>query len=202
MPAAEKRFSTGKEYLALERDADFKSEYLRGEIYAMSGASLNHNIIAGNLTRFLGNKLDGRPCRVFVSDMKVQIHTADAYFYPDISGLCGEMEFHDDRRDIYGNPEFVIEILSDSTELYDRGKKFFYYQMLPSLKEYVLVSQNSAVLEVYRKDGDHWIYQLLRNSDAILKLESIGCELTFSEIFRGVDFSLEESVFDPPNIEK
>jgi len=148
MPVAAKRFPTGEEYLAWERETEFKSEYLRGQIYAMSGAALNQNIIASNLNRYIGNRLDGRPCLVLGSDMRVQVDTADAYFYPDVSGLCGEFEFHDDRQDTYKNPQFIIEILSDITESYDRGKKFFNYQMLPSLNEYVLVSQKMAAVEV------------------------------------------------------
>lgn len=200
MSVAEKRLPTGEDYLAWEREADFKSEYLRGQIYAMSGASVEHNTIASNLIREIGNGLKGRPCRAFVSDMKVQIDTADAYFYPDISGLCGEMEFHDDRRDTYRNPQFVIEILSDSTESYDRGKKFLHYQMLPSLKEFVLVSQKTAVVEVYRKDGDRWIYQLSRGNGAVLKLESVGCEVPFEEIYRNVEFPPEEPLPVPPDL--
>jgi len=188
MSVAEKRFPTGEEYLAWEREADFKSEYLRGEIYAMSGAGLNHNIIASNLNRSIGNQLDGRPCLVLGSDMRVQVDSADAYFYPDLSGLCGEFEFHDDRQDTYKNPQFVIEILSDSTESYDRGKKFFSYQMLPSLREYVLVSQKMVAVEVYRKDGDSWIYRLLKGDDAVLELESVGCEVPVGEIYRNVKF--------------
>lgn len=200
MSVAAKRIPTGEEYLAWEREAEFKSEYLRGEIYAMSGASLNHNIISSNLTREIGNGLKGRPCLAFVSDMKVQIDAADAYFYPDLSGLCGKLEFHDDRQDTCRNPQFIIEIISDRTESYDRGKKFFSYQMLPSLKEYVLVSQKMAAVEVYRKDGDRWIYQLLKGMDAVLKLESVGCEVPFDEIFRNVEFPPEEPLPVPPDI--
>jgi len=200
MSVAGKRFATGEEYLAWEREAEFKSEYLRGEIYAMSGAALNHNIIASNLNGELRGQLKDRPCQVLGSDMKVQVDTADAYFYPDISGLCGEFEFHDDRQDTYKNPQFVIEILSDSTESYDRGKKFFNYQMLPSLKEYVLVSQKMVAVEVYRKDGDRWIYQLLRSDDASLKLESVGCEVPIGEIYRNVKFPVDEEVPVRPDV--
>jgi len=200
MSVAGKRFATGEEYLAWEREAEFKSEYLRGEIYAMSGAALNHNIIASNLNGELRGQLKDRPCQVLGSDMKVQVDTADAYFYPDISGLCGEFEFHDDRQDTYKNPQFVIEILSDSTESYDRGKKFFNYQMLPSLKEYVLVSQKMVAVEVYRKDGDRWIYQLLRSDDASLKLESVGCEVPIAEIYRNVKFPVDEVVPVRPDV--
>ncbi len=192
MSVAGKRFPTGEEYLAWEREADFKSEYLRGEIYAMSGAGLNHNIIASNLNRAIGNRLEGRPCLVLGSDMRVQVDVADAYFYPDISGLCGEFEFHDDRQDTYKNPQFIIEILSDSTESYDKGKKFFNYQMLSSLKEYVLVSQKMVAVELYRKDGDRWIYQLLRGDDECLELESVGCEVPIVEVYRNVKFPVDD----------
>jgi len=200
MSVAAKRIPTGEEYLAWEREADFKSEYLRGQIYAMSGAGLYHNIIASNLIAGLHGELAGRPCIVLGSDMRVQVDAADAYFYPDISGLCGKFEFHDDRQDTCRNPQFIIEILSDRTESYDRGKKFFSYQMLPSLKEYVLVSQKMAAVEVYRKDGDRWIYQLLKGMDAVLKLESVGCEVPFDEIFRNVEFPPEEPLPVPPDI--
>ncbi len=194
MPVAEKRVSTGEQYLAWEREADFKSEYLRREIYAMSGAGLNHNIISSNLNGELRDQLKNRPCQVLGSDMRVQVETADAYFYPDLSGLCGEFEFYDDRQDTYTNPQFIIEILSDSTESYDRGKKFFNYQMLTSLKEYVLVSQKMAAVEVYRKDGDSWIYRLLKGDDAVLKLESVGCEVPIGEIYRNVKFPVDDEV--------
>jgi Uma2 family endonuclease len=191
MSAAEKRFPTGEQYLAWEREADFKSEYLRGEIYAMSGASLEHNIISSNLNRVIGNQMLGRPCQILGSDMRVQVEEADAYFYPDLSGLCGRFDFHDERKDTYKNPQFVIEILSASTESYDRGKKFFHYQTLPSLREYVLVSQGEAAVEIYRKEGNRWIYQLLTGADAELRLESVDCTVPLSGIYRNVTFTAE-----------
>jgi Uma2 family endonuclease len=194
MFAAEKRVPTGEQYLAWEREADFKSEYLCGKIYAMSGASLEHNIISSNLNRVIGNQLLDRPCQVLGSDMRVQVEAADAYFYPDLSGLCGGFDFHDDRKDTYKNPQFVIEILSDSTESYDRGKKFHLYRTLPSLREYVLVSQGEAVVEIYRKDGERWIYQLMTGDREVLKLESVGCEVPLSEIYRNVTFLAEQPV--------
>lgn len=194
MSIAENRLPTGEEYLAWEREADCKSEYLRGEIYAMAGATIEHNTIASNLTREIGNSLKGRPCRVLASEMKVQIDAADAYFYPDLSGLCGEVVLHDEKRDTYRNPQFIIEILSESTESYDRVKKFLNYQMLPSLKEYVLVSQKMAVVEVFRKEGDRWIYQLLTGNDARLTLESVECAVSLGEIYRNVELPSEMPV--------
>lgn len=163
-----------------------------GLIYAMSGAGLNHNIIASNLTIEIGTELKGKPCQVLGSDMKVRVNEADAYFYPDLSGLCGEFEFHDERQDVYRNPQFIIEILSDSTESYDRGKKFFSYQMLPSLKEFVLISQKMMAVEVYRKDDDRWIYQLVRGDHESLRLESVGCEVPLAGIYRNVRFPPEK----------
>jgi Uma2 family endonuclease len=106
--------------------------------------------------------------------MKVRVDVAEAYFYPDLSGLCGEFEFHDGRDDSCRNPQFIIEIVSDRTESYDRGEKFFHCQTLPSPKEYLLVSQRKKLAQIYRKQGDHWIYRLLGDDDAVPKLESVG----------------------------
>ncbi len=188
MTALRNTLPTAAEYLAAERVAPYKSEYVRGEIFAMSGAALAHNLIAVNLTREISERFKERPCRVVAGDMKVRIESADCYFYPDLSGLCGQLELEGVGRDTYLNPHFVIEILSDSTESYDRGGKFQDYQSIPSLREYVLVSQKSRTVEVYRKREDHWIYQSYRGDGAVLKLESVDCEIPFAEIYRNVDF--------------
>ncbi len=155
----------------------------------MAGASLAHNRISSNLSRKIGIGLKGRGCDVFSSDTQVRVEIADAYFYPDLVGLCGEFEPHDGRDHICRNPEFIIEILSDGTEAYNRGRKFRLYQTVPSLKEYVLVSQNQRLVEIFRKQGNHWIYQAHEGDDAVLKLESAGCEVALSEIFRNVVLS-------------
>ena len=120
--------------------------------------------------------------------MKVRVDFSDAYFYPDLLGLCGEFEPHNGRDHTCRNPQFIIEILSDSTEAYDRGRKFLNYQTVPSLQEYVLVSQTEKVVEVFRKDGNRWVYQALKGDDAVLKLESVGCEVPLLEIYGGVEF--------------
>jgi Uma2 family endonuclease len=179
---------TPEEYLATEREADFKSEYIRGEVITMTGAALNHNRICMNLGRQIGNQLEGRPCEIIGSDMKVQVEKADCFFYPDLSGLCDRFDLYDDREDIYSNPQFIIEVLSDSTESYDRGKKFFNYQSLESLREYILVSQKSPTVETFRKEGDHWLYQLHQGDDAVLKLDFVNCEVPLREIYRNVSF--------------
>lgn len=188
MNALRKTTPTAAEYLTAERDASFKSEYVRGEIFAMAGADLNHNRIAFNLSGAIWSAFRDRPCEAFASDMKVRVEAADCYFYPDISGLCGDMEFPDDRRDTYLNPQFVIEILCDSTESYNRGEKFHVYLSIPSLREYVMVSQQSETVEIYTKQDDHWAYRLLRGPGAALVLESVNCEIPFSEIYRNVKF--------------
>ncbi len=173
-----------------------KSEFIAGRIFAMAGAGVWHNIISSNLAAEIGNQMKNRPCLVLAGAMKVRVDAADAYFYPDLSGRCGEIEFHNGRDDIYKNPQFVIEILSESTESYDRGRKFHRYQTVRSLRVYVLVWQTEAVVEVYRKDGDRWIYQLHTGDGAALKLESVDCEVPLSEIYRNVIFPAE--VAAPP----
>jgi Uma2 family endonuclease len=185
-----KSLPTAAEYLAAERTAAYKSEYVRGEVFAMSGAALNHNRIAMNLSREISAQLKDRPCEVVGSEMKVRVELADCFFYPDLSGLCGDYEFYDERTDTYINPQFITEILSDRTERHDRGGKFQDYQTIPSLNEYVLVSQKSATVEVFAKRGDHWIYQSILGLDANLVLESVGCEIPLSEIYRNVDFEM------------
>ncbi len=186
MNALRKSVPTAAEYLSIERKATTKSEYVRGEVFAMAGASLIHNQIATNLIRELSNQLKERECDVLGSDMKVKIEEADCYFYPDVSGLCGEINHPDRHTDTYINPQFVIEILSDSTEAYDRGDKFHDYQSIPSLREYVLVSQRSCAVEIYRKDKDRWEYQVHRDLADVLILESVGCEIPLAEIYRKV----------------
>src|SRR5262245_46847116 len=128
---------TPEQYLVLERKADFKSEYLNGYIIAMAGASREHNLIAGNLHGELRSQLKGRPCETYVSDMRVFIDRTGLYTYPDIVAVCGEARFQDDGVDTLLNPTVIVEVLSDSTERYDRGRKFGHYRQLPSLREYV-----------------------------------------------------------------
>jgi len=186
--AVEKLYIAPNDYLESERVAEEKSEYVDGEIYAMSGATFEHNQIASNTLAFIHGALRERPCQVLGSDMKVWLETVNTFAYPDISGLCGPVEFYDDKRDIYSNPQFIIEVLSDSTESYDRGDKFFRYQSLTNLREYVLISQKMIAVEVYRKQGDDWLYHLYRESDAVLRLDSVDCAIPLSEIYRNVEF--------------
>ena len=174
------------EYLERERVAVEKSEYVDGEVYGMAGTSIEHNLIAMNLGREISSALKDRPCLVLGSEMKVWMAAANTFAYPDLSGLCGRPEFHDERRDVYTNPAFIIEILSDSTETYDRGGKFHRYQTLPSLREYVLVSQHTIAVDVYRRHEAGWLYQSLQSLDDTLRLDSVDAAPPLAEIYRGV----------------
>jgi Uma2 family endonuclease len=173
------------DYLAIEREAiDEKHEYVAGRVYAMTGASYNHNLIVTNLAIALGTQLKERPCSVLTNDMRVRIETADACKYPDIVALCEEPRFYDDRRDVLLNPILVIEVLSPSTEAYDRGGKFALYRSLPSLQEYVLVAQDHLSVEVFtRQPNDRWLLTAYSVPKAELVFESIRCRIPLHEIY-------------------
>ena len=140
---------TPEEYLALEREAEFKSEYIDGYIVAMAGASEPHNLRVTNTVRELSIQLKGRDCRVYSNDMRVDLRERKLFAYPDVVVVCGEPQFADDRRDNLRNPVVIIEVLSQLTESYDRGLKFIKYRRIESLKEYVLVAQGGALIEHY-----------------------------------------------------
>jgi Uma2 family endonuclease len=176
-----------EEYLAAERRAEFKSEYVEGVVYAMSGASVPHNLIVANLIITLGSQLRGGPCRVFPSDLKVHVPFGRNYFYPDVSIVCGEIEFFDEQRDVIQNPIVIIEVLSESTAAFDRGKKFQSYQQIESLKEYLLVSQDEQVVEHYlRRDDGHWLYTKIGRHDESIELPNISCRLSVRDIYNNV----------------
>lgn len=172
----------------MERAAEFKSEYDNGVVMAMSGASLRHNVITIALIRSIGNRVGDR-CLVLGSDMKVRVLNPTRFFYPDVSVTCDRPQLADDQRDVLLNPLIVIEVLSGSTENYDRGRKFLSYQEIESLKEYVLVSQDGVLVEHFRRESEHWVYTKSEGLEATLDLPSAGCELPLREIYAQVDFS-------------
>ena len=177
-----------EEYLRLERQADYKSEYHKGQVFAMAGASRNHNRIVTNVSTSLDIQLKSRNCNNYSNDMRVSIQKEERYLYPDIVVTCGEEEFEDNNKDILLNPVIIIEILSPTTEAYDRGSKFLYYQTIDSLREYVLISQYPKRLEIYRKQMDGaWLYRPLNQMPAKLDLESIDCILASEDIYSKVD---------------
>ena len=182
---------TPEEYLEQERRAERKSEYRDGEVVAMSGASFAHNRINSNLVRELGNQLYGKPCDVFAQDMKTRT-TPTRFSYPDVIVVCGEPELLDENNDVVTNPTVIIEILSPSTEAYDRGEKFAAYQRSASLQEYVLVAQDQIAVEHYiRRGGNLWLYERLDRPAARLSLPSLGCEVALSDIYYRISVGSE-----------
>jgi Uma2 family endonuclease len=181
---------TPEEYLAAERLSETKSEYLDGGVYPMTGARLNHILIVSNITAELSVQLRARPCCVLPSEMKVRLQESRKFFYPDVTVVCDAPQFHDERRDIILNPIIVVEVLSKSTEAFDRGAKFEAYQTLEPLKEYLLVAQDSPRIEQYVRDGDgSWKYRSASGLEDTLTLPSIGCTLNLGAVYDKVDFN-------------
>jgi Uma2 family endonuclease len=183
------------EYLAIERRAEFKSEFYDGEMFAMAGGSRAHSLIAANLVRELGNSLKGRPCVVFNSDLRVKVEATGLYTYPDASVVCGAQRFIGE--DTLLNPTLVAEVLSESTEAYDRGRKFGQYRQIPSLGEYLLISQTEARIEQFvRQQNGLWQLRDAVGLGSILELASLNVAIALDEVFANVD--LIETPIRPP----
>lgn len=194
MAAAQlKAFLSPADYYRRERVAEFKSEYYGGEVFAMAGGTVNHSLIKTNLARCMGNALlkKGGGCLPFDSDLRVKIPKTGLRTYPDLSVICGPVETdpEDDAGETAINPTVVVEVLSDSTERYDRGKKFEHYQTIATLRQYVLVSQNEAKVETFLRQGDGtWQYACFVGTEAVATLASLEVSLPLAEIFMGVTF--------------
>jgi len=179
---------TPEEYLALERKADYRSEYFAGEIIAMSGASERHNLIVGNVFVVLYAQLRNRLCKVYASDLRVKVNPIGLYTYPDVVALCDEPQFDDDQKDTLLNPTVLIEVLSPSTEAYDRGGKFEHYRKLSSVTEYVLISQEKPHVEHYvRQPDNQWLLSEASGLPDTIQLPSINCILALSEVYEKVE---------------
>ena len=185
--AAARTYLTPEEYLAFERKATTKHEYLNGQIVAMSGASFAHNFLTMNTANQLYNQLIGGECQVATSDMRVKVTQIDSYFYPDVVVVCGEPRAEDDTFDTLLNPTVVVEVLSPSTEVYDKGEKFEHYQQIASLKEYVLISQDKIRVEHYRRQETEWLQTEFQGLEDVLSLLSISCELRLQDVYRRVE---------------
>jgi len=178
---------TRQEYLAQERVSEIRHEYFAGEIFAMVGASRNHNQITLNIAAILHAQLKDRPCLAFVNDMRVRVDQTGLYTYPDLSVTCEEPVFEDDHSDTLLNPQVIVEVLSESTEKYDRGAKFQNYRKLDSLCEYVLVSQEKPLVERFvRQDSGQWLLTATETLDATVLLEAVRCNLPMAEIYAKV----------------
>jgi Uma2 family endonuclease len=174
---------TAEEYLLLERSASCKSEFHDGQIYTMTGASRKHNLITVNIARELSVQLKKRPCEAYLNDMRVKAAEARSYHYPDIVVVCGTPLFEDAHVDTLLNPTLLIEVLSPSTEAYDRGGKFAHYRKIPTLREYLLVTQDQPSIERYVRQGDVWILTEALGLEATVPLESIDCVLSLREVY-------------------
>ena len=192
MSAVPKTLLTEAEYLVFERAAEFRHEFHRGEIFAMAGASESHNMIKAALASGLLVQLRGKAYRVYSTDMRVRASLSKTYTYPDIVVACPPIEFLDDKRDTLLNPQVVIEVLSPSTEAYDRGRKFDFYREAPSLQQYVLVSQDSqrAVSYIRQSDGVAWLMVPLDDASASIEFPSLGVSVPLTEIYRDVELNV------------
>jgi Uma2 family endonuclease len=190
MSVHSKPYLTPEQYLALERAAETKSEYLDGEMVTMTGASRRHSLITTNLASDLHQQLKDRPCEVHVNEFRVLVAANGLYTYPDVIVVCGEPVLTDELFDTLTNPTVLIEVLSPSTEAYDRGRKFDLYRALDSLREYLLVSQDRPRVEQFirQQDRDHWLLSVESGLAASIVLPSIQCQLAMAEIYRRVTF--------------
>jgi len=188
---------TEAEYFERERLADYKSEFFDGEIFAMSGGTPPHSQIAANAIRVLGNQLSGLPWVVYTSDLRLKVEASGLLTYPDFSVICGPLQFAEGTDDTVVNPTLVGEVLSDSTEAYDRGKKFENYRQMLSLLEYLLISQKEPRIEQFsrQKDGS-WILRDAVGLEATIHLPSLEVTLALGDVFAGVKFA--PGSFRPP----
>jgi Uma2 family endonuclease len=180
------------EYLAFERDSDQKHEYFDGQIYFMAGGTATHDKIAGNTYASLHGQLRNRSCSVYSSDLRIRVAQTGLYTYPDVSVVCGREQFADEREDTLMNPIVIIEVLSPSTEKYDRGKKFQHYRTILSLREYVLISQDDFHIERYtRQDDNQWLLAEVTGLDAQIELSSIQASLALRDVYAKVTLAAE-----------
>ena len=189
MASVPKTRLTSEEYLAQERQAKFRSEFYLGETFAMAGASRSHNLIAGNIFATIHGQIASRDCEVYQGDMRVKVDASGLYVYPDVVVACEQPQFEDAKLDTLLNPRVLVEVLSMTTESYDRGTKWQHYQSLPALREYVLVSQSSALVEIFRRTADEqWLYSAYHEPSQPINLESIDCRLQLAQIYAKVSF--------------
>ena len=197
MSALPKPFLSEEEYLRIEREAEYKSEYYQGEMFAMSGASLEHNEISSNVNFAIRSRLRDKPCRVLTSDMRVKVQENGLYTYPDVVLVCERPELEDEQFDTLLNPYLILEILSPSTESYDRGKKFEMYQSLDSLQHYLLVAQDRPSVMHFRRQTDNdWLSRLAQNLEERIVLEDLEIAIPLAEIYERIEFETQAKNMD------
>jgi Uma2 family endonuclease len=185
MSAQPKLKCTLEEYLELDRNSEARLEYWEGEVFDMSGVSKEHDQVEGNVYLHLRQKLAGRRCRVCLANTRIKVPSMPPYRYGDISALCDRPQYEKiGGVDVLTNPSLIVEVLSDSTEAYDRGDKFTHYQSIPSLREYLLIAQHRPHLtQLIKQDDGSWIHREYNELDAVVRIVSLNCELTLREIY-------------------
>ncbi len=199
MSTAEKRRLTAAEYLAIESTSEIRHEFLDGEMFAMSGGSLWHNLIKDNFARAVANRLSGGTCRVVTSDQRLKVDATGLYTYPDVLVFCGPPVMEDGVHHTLTNASLVAEVLSNSTEKYDRGLKFSHYRRLDTLQEYLLIAQDRFSVEVFQRQdagsssagSDAWLLSAAAEREAEVRLSSLGITVPLAEIYAGVEFPPE-----------
>jgi Uma2 family endonuclease len=187
-----KRYSP-EEYLELERKAEYKSEFLNGQIYAMAGASPIHSVITVNLSGEVYVQLRGSKCQAYSNDTKVRTSPAGLYSYPDLSVVCGEPKFQDEQKDVLINPKVIFEVLSPTTEAFDRGAKFLRYQTIEAFTDYVLIAQDEARVEHLSRQADGgWLLYIIRGLEKSFRIASIDCTISLAGIYDRVTFPDQE----------
>lgn len=189
LPEHTHQFYTIAEYIELERQTGIKYEYEDGEVFAMAGGTVTHSLIGGNAVAELRRVLKNRSCNAYNSDLKIAINE-EKYRYADASVICGSVEYFDGNPEAAKNPILIVEVLSESSEPYDRGEKFKTYRQIPSFQEYILIEQRFPLVEVYFKiDENTWQYRVYEQLEQIVQLDSIEAEISMEEIYNGVSFN-------------
>lgn len=197
MPTSTPPRLSPEEYLAFERQAEFKHEYIDGRIIPWLGAPLAHCEIMGNLIVALHSHFKGSACRVFASQMRVQASGGRSFLYPDVIAVRGEAQVADEFQDTLTNPTAIIEIFSPSTEAYDRGEKFRHYRSIETLQEYVLVAQDRPVVDVFTRHGEFWRLQSITDLNAAVELTSVSCTVSLRDIYENVKFPAPAEATEP-----
>lgn len=179
---------TPEEYLAREAQADYRSEYRNGELFALAGGTVNHNQIVVNLTVAFSKLFEGKPCRVFATDVRLHVKRSGLLCYPDLMVICGKIEFASGRDDTVTNPIVIVEVWSESTKAYDRGEKFEMYRQISTLREVVMVDQARFYVEHFHREGSSWVLQTLEKADALLILTSLQSEIPLATIYEKVEW--------------
>lgn len=188
-----KRFYTPEEYLELEEQAEFKSEYRDGEIVPMTGGTTNHNQIALNLAASIKIAIKGQNYRIYINDVRLWIPKYRQYTYPDVMVIEGQPVYTGTNRTTVTNPSLIVEVLSKSTQNYDQGNKFLYYRSIPEFKEYILIDQYQYHVMHYVKTADgKWVFDEIEGESANLVLETVDFEITLSDLYEQVDFSVND----------